>query len=261
MGHQQQMYKSAECIDESDEDILEIISSKTDTSFLSLNRGTLLQVMHDSINCELDAMSPIPKPVPVPVQSPSPPPKQAMKPKKKKVLFKCSEAPLTEPKPIIATVEPAHEVTYNVLILPYAEIKKDNNSLTSKSIKTENLTRRMEVVVRIAVMKSREEEEKKEDSKNKGTLNVVKTARMLHHSLNFQALKASDIDDKMKPVNWNITKLTDCWEKSPNYVTLEMPLNHSYFSMVLVELPTGPVPASSGPVVNVNFPPELFQAI
>ncbi|KAG0692852.1 hypothetical protein DFH29DRAFT_1008031 [Suillus ampliporus] len=41
------------------------------------------------------------------------------------VSSKCSEAPPTEPKPINA-VEPAREVTYNVLILPYAEIKKDD---------------------------------------------------------------------------------------------------------------------------------------
>ncbi|KAG0705846.1 hypothetical protein DFH29DRAFT_996495 [Suillus ampliporus] len=63
-----------------------------------------------------------------------------------------------------------------------------------------------------------------------------------------------------------------------------MPPNHSHFSMVPIELlgrqsllaacrqqqadeqakklaVTPPVPASIGPVVNVNFPPELFQAI
>ncbi|KAG1862590.1 hypothetical protein DFJ58DRAFT_656896 [Suillus subalutaceus] len=138
----------------------------------------------------------------------------------------------------------------------------------------------------------------------------------------FQAPKASDIDDKMKPVNRNITKLTDCWvchkkpgcsseycfvnpgdgsshiplsfplldcwasamEKGPEYATLEMPPNHSHFNMVpakllghqsllaachqqqqaneqVNKLAETPAPASSGPVVNVNFPPKLFQAI
>ncbi|KAG1752436.1 uncharacterized protein EDB91DRAFT_1243204 [Suillus paluster] len=134
MGRQQQMYKSSEFIDESDDDILEITSSDTDTSSLSssgsstvfADRGTLPQVpMRDSIDRELDAMSPVPEPVPVPVRDPSPPPKQAAKPKKKKVSSKHSEAPPTEPKPI-ETVEPAREVTFNVLILPYSEIKKDD---------------------------------------------------------------------------------------------------------------------------------------
>ncbi|KAG1794193.1 uncharacterized protein HD556DRAFT_1237028, partial [Suillus plorans] len=82
--------------------------------------------------------------------------------------------------------------------------------------------------------------------------------------------------------------LLDCWasamEKGPEYATLEMPPNHSHFSMVPIELlghqsllavrcqqqqaneqakklVATPAPASSGPVVNVNFPPELFQAI
>ncbi|KAG0692851.1 hypothetical protein DFH29DRAFT_1008030 [Suillus ampliporus] len=82
--------------------------------------------------------------------------------------------------------------------------------------------------------------------------------------------------------------LLDCWAsamgKGPEYATLEMPLNHSHFSMVPIELlgcqsllaarhqqqadeqvkklaVTPPVPTSSGPIINVNFPPELFQAI
>ena len=77
MGRQRQMYKSAEFIDESDDDILEITSSETDTSSLSSSGsstvfadrpGTLLQVpMRDSIDRELDAMSPVPEPAPVPV--------------------------------------------------------------------------------------------------------------------------------------------------------------------------------------------------
>ncbi|KAG0694737.1 hypothetical protein DFH29DRAFT_880523 [Suillus ampliporus] len=218
----------------------------TDTSSLSssgsstvfTDRGTT----HDSINRELDTMSPVPEPAPVPVQDPSPPPKQATKPKKKKgsaymhlyvttddllvgavmVSSKHSEAPPTEPKPI-NTVEPAREVTYNVLILPYAEIKKDNpTSLSDEDDYKELMKRLMKIKEPIVTIYAQE-------------LSDLK-----------KALKASDINDEMKPVNRNITKLTDhgshiplsfplldCWvsamEKGPEYATLEMPPNHSHF--------------------------------
>ncbi|KIK39958.1 hypothetical protein CY34DRAFT_88258, partial [Suillus luteus UH-Slu-Lm8-n1] len=140
--------------------------------------------------------------------------------------------------------------------------------------------------------------------------------------------KADDIDEDMKPINKNIKALSDrwvchkkpgcssdycypnpgdngshvcltfplleCWaaamEKGPEYATLEMPPNHSSFSMIssdslgrpsllsvrrqqldeqskkatqaeAVPAAPAPTPAQAMPIINVNFPPEMFQAI
>ncbi|KAG1854928.1 hypothetical protein DFJ58DRAFT_841227 [Suillus subalutaceus] len=126
-----------------------------------------------------------------------------------------------------------------------------------------------------------------------------------------KAPKAADIDEEMKPINKNIKALSDRWvchknpgclsdycylnpgdngshEKGPEYATLEMPLNHSSFSMISSDslgrpsllsvrhqqldeqskkatqaeaVPVAPAPAQAMPVININFPPEMFQAI
>ncbi|KAG1824699.1 uncharacterized protein BJ212DRAFT_1475992 [Suillus subaureus] len=86
--------------------------------------------------------------------------------------------------------------------------------------------------------------------------------------------------------------LLECWvaamEKGPEYATLEMPPNHSSFGVISSNslgwpsllsvchqqldeqskkatqaeaVPVTPAPAQAMPIININFPPEMFQAI
>jgi len=87
MGHKLQAYKSSEYNNESDEDFI------VEWVIQVVAKSDLLSA-HDSIDHELDTISPILTPTPEPPRDPSPPPKQVAKPKKRKdIVHICSWIP------------------------------------------------------------------------------------------------------------------------------------------------------------------------
>ncbi|KAG1726413.1 uncharacterized protein EDB91DRAFT_1254310 [Suillus paluster] len=119
-------FKSAEIVDDTDMDVMELTSSSLSESDSDENSGSTAIVeqalcARDSIDCELDAMDRPPLEASVPAMAIPPTQQQRKKGQMKNAAKQC-QATVADESPLLESLI----TMYNISIFPIAEMKKDD---------------------------------------------------------------------------------------------------------------------------------------